>query len=384
MRRLILLVLLSAACDAQRPPCADSDDCFVGELCSAGVCVAAPEPEPDMPRDMPEDQSPDLPPDTRDCRINTTVCLPQACNQNTGRCFACEFNAQCGTNALCNAATGECTCEPGTHRCGNQCVSNDADETCGDRCEPCPGTANGFGFCEAETCEIGCNPDFFRCDETCDVTELECAECLENSHCPDDEPVCDAGVCKGCRSDADCTARDGLSVCSDGACVECTEDKKTACDGNTCNPATNTCTETLIASVETCGFCVSRDACRYDSEDCVPMKFRGVDRPGGYCLYRSNEFACGRPYGIRVERTPIGETTPQTYCTINEDELTCEALRGYGDYCDEDAECGVPGLNDGLCRTFTGSRRCTYACDTNDDCVPPFQTVSCVTYCRDL
>ncbi len=41
-----------------------------------------------------------------------------------------------------------------------------------------------------------------------------------------------------------------------------------------------------------------------------------------------------------------------------------------------DAECGAPGLADGLCRVSAGGNRCTYPCASTDDCRSPFICVS--------
>jgi len=377
---LLGAIALLMGCEATRPPCSSPSDCFVGEDCVSGVCVASP--LVDMEGDVSVDVAPDVPIDPRDCRIAQTVCEPKPCNTTTGRCIECEFDRQCGTNGVCNPSTGDCACLPGFHRCGTQCVSDDDVATCGKRCEPCPGTLNGFGFCESQTCKLGCNEGWLRCDESCSISPLECVACLTNLDCPADNPVCNGGMCTGCRNDTDCQDQSGLPVCHNGACVQCTEGKKIACGGNTCNPATNICTETLIKSLRTCERCVSDDDCQFDSEDCVKMNFRGIPRPDGYCLYRSQASACYRPFGVRVERSSISGGPATSYCTVNENELTCEALRDYGSYCDIDSECGVTGLNDGLCRPFSGARRCTFSCDSSDDCPTPFGTTLCATYCR--
>lgn len=381
-RGLALLVSsLWLSCDATRPPCAEDSDCFLGEQCVQTICV--PRVVPDMSQDATTDTSLDQ--NTSDCRITPGICEPRPCNTTTGNCISCELDAQCGTNGLCNSATGECACAQGFHRCGTQCVSDLSNDSCGDRCAPCPAPLNGFGFCAQGECEIGCNSGWLRCDpKTCDISPLECVRCLSNDNCPASSPVCEQGNCTACRSDADCGAQTELPVCHNGSCVQCTETKKQECNGRTCNPATNTCTQTLIASVSTCERCVSNDDCRWDSEDCVKMKFRGVERPDGYCLYRANEFACSRPYGVRVDRPTISGGLSTSYCTVNEDELTCEALKEYGDFCTKDDDCGAPNLNDGLCKPFSDANRCTFACTAPDDCPPPFQSNTCVTYCRDV
>lgn len=383
MKRCLPLVfaVLIGACDATRPPCAEDGDCFLQEQCVQSVCVSRI--QPDMSEDAAVDAEVDL--DNTDCRVTPGVCEPRPCNTTTGKCISCEFDNQCGSNGSCNSTTGECACAPGFHRCGTQCVSDLSNDSCGDLCTPCPAPLNGFGFCGQGECQIGCNSGWLRCDPaTCDISQLECVRCLSKANCPATSPVCEGGNCTACRTDTDCEGQEGLPVCHNGSCVECTEVKKQECKGRTCDPATNQCTQTLIASVGTCERCVSNDDCRWDSEDCVKMNFRGVARPDGYCLYRSDQFGCSRPYAVRVDRVSISGGLPASYCTINEAELTCEALREYGDFCSNDDECGAPGINDGLCKPFTDANRCTYACSTPDDCPNPFQTNTCGTYCRDV
>ncbi len=373
--RVLALGLLFGliACDAQRPLCSNDSDCFLGEKCLEQACVTAV-------LDMGTDVRVDMPV-TVDCRNNPGVCLSQVCNTSTGNCFDCTFDKQCGVNGTCNEGRGECECDSGFHSCGGACVTDDADATCGDRCDPCPATINGSGICEAKSCSFKCDADFFRCGEGCEISPLECVECLSNADCPSDESVCSGGNCTGCRIDNDCTEHLGLPVCSNGSCVQCTETKKNQCNGNSCNPATNECTDTLLSSVRTCQRCVSDDECSNNDQDCVKMNFRTVERNDGYCLYRASEFNCSRPYPIRVERQSLSGKPATTYCTVNESEVTCEALLQYGEPCDFPEECGVPNVNDGLCKPFSGVYRCSYTCESNEDCPLPFGAATCSGYC---
>jgi hypothetical protein len=375
--RVLALVLFmgSLSCDAQRALCSIDSDCFLGEQCVDQACVAST-PDPDMGGDAHVDM-----PVTLDCRTNPGVCLSQVCNTTTGTCFDCTFDAQCGINGTCDEPSGECQCASGFHPCGGTCVTDDADATCGDRCAPCPDTINGSGICENKACSFQCDPQFQRCGDDCDVSELECVQCLTNAHCPADDAVCSGGNCAACRNDNDCALQPGLPVCSNGSCVQCTEGKKNQCAGNTCNPATNTCSTTQIEAVRSCGRCVSDDDCLDSDQDCVKMKFNGVERDDGYCLYRASAFNCARPYPVRVERQSISGKPETTYCTVNEAVVTCEALLQYGDVCDQDDDCGVMGVNDGLCKPFSGVYRCSYQCESGEDCPPPFGTTVCLGYC---
>lgn len=373
--RILLMGLgaFLASCDATRPPCASDLDCFLGERCVDSACEVF---EPDVgTSDVREDV-----PTTDDCRVNLTACEPQPCNTTTGECFKCEFDRQCGEEGVCNETTGECTCRAGFHRCGTQCVSDDADGSCGSRCEPCPGLLNGFGFCEDQVCDVACNPNWHLCEGDCTSAPGMCVQCLGNDDCPADNPVCQNGTCTGCRTDADCAGKTGFSVCSEGSCVVCTEDKKDACGGRTCNPETNVCTNTSIGAVGVCGLCVTDDDCETGSA-CAPMFFQGVKRPTAYCLFTRDLGPCYQPFPIQVSRTTVSNEE-LVLCAFDENLATCEAYLQYGDLCDTDEDCGAQDLNDGLCKPFLGDDRCTYLCNSSWECpnaVPPV----CATYCRD-
>lgn len=98
---------------------------------------------------------------------------------------------------------------------------------------------------ESETC-AACS-DFTK-DEDGNVLSKKCIvcnlcnedfECLNDDECKSDKPICDRGVCVGCRTNADCT-EDGAKLCVNGNCEECAEDQDCSssstpqCDKNRC------------------------------------------------------------------------------------------------------------------------------------------------------
>jgi hypothetical protein len=184
------------------------------------------------------------------------------------------------------------------------------------------------------------------------------------------------GDCAFCEKDADCSNHPNGSVCHEGQCVECTVEDRAACGSNSCNPATNSCTETPVASRGDCDSCVADSECREPQSRCVPMNFSGNELPDGYCLPLKFD-TCQSPYPVTVTRRTLSGAPPEVYCAPNEQNTTCEALADRGIACTENAQCGLRGYADGLCKLD----ECTFACDTNEDC---FVGESCCgLYCCD-
>ena len=77
---------------------------------------------------------------------------------------------------------------------------------------------------------------------------------------------------------------------------------------------------------------------------------------------------CGDVRPIQVQRDSLSGILDEYYCAIREDLTTCEAIKDFGRPCLEDDDCGVEGLADGRCRTFDGSRQCTYPCSATIEC----------------
>lgn len=383
MRRILILYILCmglSGCQADRGPCLTDEDCFVGEVCVEQECVfvgVGADLGEDMSVDMaePEDMEPDQ--FSGDCRVNPGVCGDLACNSTTGECIVCEFDRQCGSNAVCSS--GDCACVAGFHRCDGVCVSNEDPDQCGLSCTRCLPDPNGAPICVDDECGVDCDDGFFACGEDC-PQGVRCVQCRTDLDCGADAPVCDDGFCAECTGSNDCLRFLDEPICADGACVECTPDERDACGAFSCNALTNECTMTQARSLDTCDACVADEECDVD-EKCIWMEFAGARREGGYCLGTPDMvFGCRPPYPVEVRRVSLSGFPQSAYCTINENLSTCEALRDYGRTCGDPEDCGAMDVADGQCKPFSGLDRCTYACDASNQCGGGD---TCATYCRD-
>jgi hypothetical protein len=217
--------------------------------------------------------------------------------------------------------------------------------------------------------------------------------------CENPTPQCAGNVCVKCTADAACAGRTDATVCDTttdanygGTCVECTVNDETACDPKACNPDTRDCTgttdrHTLIA----CKPCVADSECVCLSADCdayrcVPMKFNAVAH-GGYCL-QSATTVCPRPFTVGVTAASRSGAASATYCGVDQDTTTCEAVLDLVDAtvggalgtCSMDSDCGAAGLADGLCKTLLPGPRCTYGCGALEQCPSGFSCTS--NYCQ--
>lgn len=187
----------------------------------------------------------------------------------------------------------------------------------------------------------------------CDTVSMTCVACLLNSDCSSATPVCDT---------------------SDNTCVECLPASEAMdCSGNSCNPATNQCTSTAVASLLTCQQCVSDSECAGSNEHCVPMEFMSSPRADGYCLVAFSA-GCTEPYTVVTpSRVSLSGAAAAAYCGINESVTTCESVRGLigNQQCPSgmSEDCGVSGLGDARCETVNGvMNRCTYSCSLALQC----------------
>jgi hypothetical protein len=217
----------------------------------------------------------------------------------------------------------------------------------------------------------------------CDPENFECVGCVTSSDCNDaDEARCDTDTneCVGCEGMADCESIADLPACNSGTCVECTpESENTDCDGTSCNPATLTCTDTTLASRQTCETCLADSEC-IENHRCVAMTYKGVRHPDsntGFCLKSSVlGGSCTNPYRIVISRTSLSGAPEDDYCGINEGLSICEAVRALlkDDPCDPangNADCPQPSEHDdvGLCKELPGMvDTCTYQCSSIVEC----------------
>ena len=247
-------------------------------------------------------------------------------------------------------------------------------------CGSCP-TPRPVCNQEAEACVECTAENTSACiDDTpvCNSENFECVECVANAECSDRRKArCDTGAneCVGCESRTDCEGIAGFPECNNGTCVECTpSSEETDCDRNSCDPFTLTCTDTMLASRETCETCVADSECM-ENHRCVPMNYKGLRHPNGNTGFCLKSIAlggiCTNPYRIVISETSLSGAPEDEYCAINEGLATCEAVRALldDDPCDPengDADCPQPS---GLCRELPGMRdTCTYLCSGPSQC----------------
>lgn len=265
-------------------------------------------------------------------------------------------------------------------------------------CEGCP---DETPVCLAGTC-VQCTPDDEAyCTErsqVCGDMNL-CIDCVAEDGCclSDDDCTertasrCDleTNTCDVCETNAQCDGVEGLSpegnACDDGLCVDCTPDSEaeTCANDKSCNPDTNTCTNTTVGSLTVCEACVADSECGdagapSDAFRCVPMFYpdaqtRFPDAETGFCLEIFAPGGCEQPYAIRIsDRPSLSDDQARSYCGINESLTTCPAVRaldanqtcqsGENADCPEGGVCGdVGGLAD----------RCTYLCSDETECDEP-------------
>ncbi|MGE0791630.1 MAG: hypothetical protein AB7S26_38500 [Sandaracinaceae bacterium] len=233
----------------------------------------------------------------------------------------------------------------------------------------------------------------------CDTTNHVCVACTAQSHCT--EPAAArctaAGACAPCDGPGQCTGIAGTEVCDNGTCVECTAVERSACNGgmNVCDAATNTCSARGEHSADLCQECVVDDECQV-GQLCIPMTFMSND-VGNFCLWREDAPAgpngsCAnvRPYAAGAELVSVDTTTARV-CGLA--LTTCPALNDFRmRTCTDgmlpgttDDECGVVGLDDGLCRfsMTLGATRCTVPCGSDDDCKSGFAcSPTAPSYCQ--
>lgn len=353
---LATLILTASACSSPSTvSCSDDQECFDNEECRAGICVAveADSGEPD-------------------CVENIGICGEGFCHPELRRCVECVRNDHCPDQRVCDPTTSQCACPAGTHLCGETCVDSSSPSHCGSRCEPCPTEPGAEATCSQGSCGLACAEGFFPC--TGPDCPAQCVECSRHSDCTSPERSrCYQGRCQGCATSQDCADRPATPVCNpqNGTCIECTPSESGACDGDSCDPTTNRCTDTATRSLDTCDRCKADIECQ-DYQRCIPMNFAGQDRPDGYCMNIESLGACQQPFPIHLERVSLSGHPLTRYCGVREEKITCEAYQDFGNRCEEDDDCGTTGLDDANCTWFSGGPepryRCSYPCTNNEDC----------------
>jgi hypothetical protein len=244
----------------------------------------------------------------------------------------------------------------------------------------------------------------------------ECVACRNADDCGSGAPFCVDGACVQCEADTDCTSPtasrcdaatkscvpcsavgecahlSGTSACDigSGTCVECTAAESTACEDTACVTVPGatrfTCSSQERGDAASCEPCVSDAACA-TGRSCVLETFD--DEP--------TEWVCLPKQGSGPGETAACSNTRLTTSTIEAvsadavsgmfckpRRTTCAGVLTYGtggatppggtppDFCQNDDDCGLPGVADGVCVPFDGNedtKLCTYPCQVGLDCV---------------
>jgi hypothetical protein len=185
--------------------CASDCDCYAGETCLQGQCVATCEADVDCPEG-------------------------QICGDSVCQPAACQTRQDCAGPVCLVCKNGECV-PP-----ADVCVG---DEEC------CVGYHCNFGTCEPDG--EGCQAD---------------SDCLDPA-----KPVCVDGKCvpsePECQIDSDCPGEG--QVCQDGCCVQPGCTAQTCPQGQWCDPATGLCKEGCDSNED----CTPPATCDYASHRCV-------------------------------------------------------------------------------------------------------------------
>lgn len=246
------------ACDEARPcpqgsacidgtcrrPCTRNADCFFGESCSAGSCVADVSSAEQDAGNAPLDAGEPAP----DAAVVVECMSPSDCT-SPGACTVAA-GATCD-DGTCRYPEVECTTPPEP-----QCVDGDAifRRWGAGACNPSTGT------CEYTSIDQACANCTVTCLEPC--AQLTCPEqsggCLTNGLCQPGAPgtpaTCayeEASIGKACTQPSG-----AAGFCSAGDCVECTDethcDDGDPCTVDACSP-TGTCQWTPgTGSAEVC------------------------------------------------------------------------------------------------------------------------------------
>jgi hypothetical protein len=151
---------------------------------------------------------------------------------------------------------------------------------------------------------------------------------------------------------------------------------------------TSMCTSTPRGSRLQCQSCVADSECMQTGGTfrCIPMNYQTAPR-GGYCMRAANTGGppgCTRPYLTPILAASLSGVSMTTYCGIDQDLTTCDAVRALldGRQCPTGSatECMAEGAR---CETVgLAPNECTYSCGIPNDCPPGGSAGSCAAgYC---
>jgi hypothetical protein len=296
------------------------------------------------------------------CSTDKSVCseAKRTCVQCTqtanaaciGATPVCEDDVcvQCADDSHCPAAT---ICDLGTHRCVG-CLSSHPG-SCSGGTPACDDSVHECVECLGGQTQACKTPRPYCVDDI-----RRCAECTTDTHCSTRErPRCEAHVCAGCRSNADCQRWGSQSSICDlsGACVQC-ELPSDCASNETCDTARHACMskppEQQPQPKHTCDPCTRDEECAAATPGaaCIALG------QGSHCFTAVMQGSeCGQPYRARNAPGRSG-----TYC-LPEDSSSCEALAAVGTSCTDrtQSSCGLGGV-------CSAAGRCTVQCSNKSEC----------------
>ncbi len=279
-------------------------------------------------------------------------------------------------DGACTGATPVCDLQ------SNECVECTGNGDCAAPTPACDVTTHACVEC---TKKIDCSD---AAKPQCDPVQQKCVECVAQSDCTSaTASACVGNACVACTKDEECSNIAGKGVCDAGTCVQCTVAKEAVCGGKSCDPATTKCTTTSVGTVNYCRPCVADSECIGGNQAdqvarCVPMKFMGTARPGGFCLKRVAK-TCAPPFGVVVTASSLSGLPSDSYCGIDQTTTRCEAVLdliasrnctdGLATSCgctrDQAGACTDSGQG-GLCKDIGAfSDKCTIPCASADQCL---------------
>jgi hypothetical protein len=296
----------------------------------------------------------------RQCRLTDGVCVECLTDDECSDDPSASTCSQLGACTAC-ALDADCSLIPGRNACiqGRGCVECTNDTSCagntrGPVCKS-SNTGEAAGDAPANTC--------VECTSDADCGDAAAAACVNN-------------VCVACVANADCShvrrARDGatLGICDEGRCVECTGPQRAACVASVCDNSTKECTTIPAGTAEFCDPCLSDAQCSLDGRSLCSRHLFGATDLGFFCFpvgSASAQEACALTPFSELTLTTTSDGRTAELCLL--DSTTCAGMRDTTgrQQCASDADCGVPGLDDGRC--LAGF--CSIACSTERDCFDP-------------
>ncbi len=286
-----------------------------------------------------------------ECEAPCSTVAASVCDTTVGDCVRCKRGADCAQlkdTPACNPDVG-CV----------ECVFDDNAQKCADKTPVCSNDA---------------------------TPKDTCVECNTASECGSDAPACIGHKCVSCAMTAENVCQGRVNkICEvvSGACVQCTVADESPCAGKSCNPATNTCTSTLLDSVAICEPCVADSECKAFHR-CVGMSYEGtkltpVGSGGGFCL-RQLAKGCTEPIAAaKISRASLSGAAAEDYCGVNEAITSCAAILVFGKGCatadgpdmnsDPDPDAGLCAAIGARCETVNGAaNKCTYDCTSSLEC----------------